>query len=308
MNALNIGDYPSGSQPSVSPMLRIRPVYLPVKSTSVLSPKGYWWTWVERWHQARRHAQGVAELSYALLAAWDALLTLPWRAWSFTSAYRVSQVIIRLWCIHLLPICQAMGLGALTILWFMRGRKVPMCPTEIWWANLTSGEYLLCGLAGAWVLVWPVVIPMILLTVANYLFLTIVFMRKREGVPASIWHRSDAGIPKIACFYNTMAAGMVFLDCFCWVSLLMAPYGFVVEVLAYIDVAIWGNRFQYVTASKAVAKAGIPNYGALGTAGESLALTKAKGNDESSTMLASSGTEDSSSSPPRSEDGRAEHV
>jgi len=316
MNALNMGDYPKGSQPSISPMLRIRPVYLPVKSTSVLSSKGYWWTWVERWHQARRHAQGVAEMSYALLAAWDAFFTLPWQAWSFSSFYRICQVLLRLWCIHLLPICQATGLGALTILWFARGRNVPMCPTEIWWADLTTGEYLLCGLAGAWVLVWPVVIPMLLVTVANYLFLTIVFMRDRQdeqeekaqGPQESIWHRQDAGIPKIGCFYNTVAAGMVFLDCFCWVSILMVPYGFVVEVLAYIEVAIRGNRFQYVTASKAVAKAGNSKYGALGKADFAPAPLKSGGEEDASTLPASADEDSSSLSPARSDDGSAEPV
>lgn len=319
MNKLNMGEYPTGSQPSVSPMLRMRPVYLPVKSTSVLSTKGYWWTWVERWHQARRHAQGVAELSYALLAAWDALFTLPWQAWSFSWFYRIGQVVLRLWCIHLLPICQATGLGALTILWLARGRNVPMCPTEIWWADLTTGEYLLCGLAGAWVLVWPVVIPMLLVTIANYLFLTIVFMRDREDdqednaqrPKESIWHRQDAGIPKIGGLYNTVAAGMVFLDCFCWVSILMVPYGFVVEVLAYIEVAIRGNRFQYVTASKAVvAKAGLAQYGAFGRADGPPIIQQAGGDEDTSTLPASTRADDDSSnlSPSRSDDDSAENA
>lgn len=274
MNALNMGDLPNGSHACLSPYLRIRPVYLPVKSTSVLSPKGYWWTWVERWHQARRHAQGVAELSYALLAFWDALLTLPWAVWSFAFFAKTFQVLVRLWCIHLLPICQALGLGTLTVLWLYRGRQVPMCPTEIWLADLTTPEYLLCGLAGAWVLVWPVVIPMLLVTIANYLFLTIVFMRTEDEEAelddpnTSIWHRQDARIPKVCGYwYKTVAGYLVFFDCFLFMSLLMVPYGFLVEVLAYIDVAIRGNRFEYVTASKAVVKVG--GYSSYGSTGRS---------------------------------------
>ncbi|CAE6969463.1 PUT1 [Symbiodinium sp. CCMP2592] len=42
----------------------LRPIFLPVKSTSVVSDKGVWQTWIDRWFQAKRHAQGVAELSF----------------------------------------------------------------------------------------------------------------------------------------------------------------------------------------------------------------------------------------------------
>merc|ERR1719487_252177 len=56
------------------PQLKVKPIYLPVKSTSVAAGS-YWRTCVDRWWQAKRHAQGASELSYVLLAAFDAMLT-----------------------------------------------------------------------------------------------------------------------------------------------------------------------------------------------------------------------------------------
>ncbi|CAK0860937.1 unnamed protein product [Prorocentrum cordatum] len=59
------------------PALRLRPLMLPVKATMVVSEQGVLQTWRDRWTQARRHAQGVAELSFALLATWDTARWLP---------------------------------------------------------------------------------------------------------------------------------------------------------------------------------------------------------------------------------------
>lgn len=51
----------------VEPQLEVQAVYLPAVSYLVESPDGYWASLVARFHQARRHSQGVVELGYVLL-------------------------------------------------------------------------------------------------------------------------------------------------------------------------------------------------------------------------------------------------
>jgi len=235
------------------PKLRMRPIYLPVKATSV-SSQSYWQSWIDRWHQAKRHSQGVAELSYALLASYHAVCSLPWEMQTFSLYLQFFSVVFRVWCVHLLPMCQALGLGSLTALWLFHERSVPMCPTEIWWADLTTMEYLLCGFAGAWVLVWPVVIPFLLVIVANCLFLNLIFLRPRDKHLSSakwtIWHAIDGGVPGNYGTQRFFAILMVLCDCIFSLSLIMIPYGFVAEIVAYFEVAFFGNNVEYKTAPK----------------------------------------------------------
>jgi len=129
-----------------------------------------------------------------------------------------------------------------------------MCPTEIWWADLTTMEYLLCGFAGAWVLVWPVVIPFLLVIVANCLFLNLIFLRPRDKHLSSakwtIWHAIDGGVPGNYGTQRFFAIVMVLFDCIFSLSLIMIPYGFVAEIVAYFEVAFFGNNVEYKTAPK----------------------------------------------------------
>jgi hypothetical protein len=238
------------------PKLRMRPIYLPVKATSVSSPS-YWQSWIDRWHQAKRHSQGVAELSYALLASYHAVCSLPWEMQTLSLYLQFFSVVLRVWCVHLLPMCQALGLGSLTAVWLYHGRSVPMCPTEIWWADLTTMEYLLCGFSGAWVLVWPVVIPFLLVIIANCLFLNLIFLRHRDKHLSSakwtIWHTIDGGVPGTNGVQRFCAVIMVICDCVFSLSLIMIPYGFVAEIVAYFEVALNGNKVEYKTAPKLIA-------------------------------------------------------
>lgn len=236
-------------------LVKIRPIFLPVKSTSV-ETKGSWKAWIDRWDQAKRHAQGVAELSYALLATYDAWRTCLWprRMLSWDLFRRLSQVLLRIFCMHILPICQTICLGTLTIKWLWHGRSLAMCPDRLWFfgnANnlFTEERYLLCGFAGAWVLTWPVVVPWALIMVSNFLIIYKSFIRpsnlNRYG---SIWHSDDGKVPrKNSCL---RVLGLLMFDCLFGMTWILVPYGFLVELVAYFNVLIYGNRFSYVCAPK----------------------------------------------------------
>ncbi|CAK0828825.1 unnamed protein product [Prorocentrum cordatum] len=104
-----------GKQPRrAQPCLRLRPVMVPVKSTSVLSADGCWATWRERWSQATRHCQGVAEVSYSLLVAWDMFHTLPWNCYSAHVVVTIIKVLTGPILMHLVPVCQAIAMTVMT--------------------------------------------------------------------------------------------------------------------------------------------------------------------------------------------------
>merc|ERR1719282_2321158 len=160
------------------PTLEVRPVFLPVKSTSVMCDD-YWQSWVERWHQAKRHMQGVSELSYALMASWDFLSSLPLRKHSLRLYIAMFRAVVRPFVLHLLPTIQGVALGVLTLYWITHHRRVPKC-AESMYLTVTNKELAICVLAGAWSQVWPVLIPLAFVICANYLYVVVAFMRPYE--------------------------------------------------------------------------------------------------------------------------------
>mmetsp|Transcript_128280 Transcript_128280/g.371346 ORF Transcript_128280/g.371346 Transcript_128280/m.371346 type:complete len:610 (+) Transcript_128280:82-1911(+) len=247
----------SGCQPA----LRVRPVMLPVKSTSVISPDGYLQTWVERWHQAKRHCQGVAEVSYSLLAAWDMLCSLPLSAYNLPFLLHLGKVLAKPIFMHIVPIAQAVALGVLTCYWILHHRSVPMCPDRIWMAS-SDGETLLCGLAGAWALTWPVLIPFMLLAIANYRFMTSSFLEPKDGSRRSIWHTADGGVEETFGSKTLTLMSLILFDSAVLMGPMMVPYGLLAEVIGCWNVLVRGNHFNYVTAAKMTSATG-PSYGTM---------------------------------------------
>jgi len=272
-----------GKQPRrAQPCLRLRPVMVPVKSTSVLSADGCWATWRERWSQATRHCQGVAEVSYSLLVAWDMFHTLPWNCYSAHVVVTIIKVLTGPILMHLVPVCQAIAMTVLTVYWLANHRAVPECPDRIWMAS-ADGQTLLCGLAGAWALTWPVAIPFSLCAVANFLFIRAAFMLPKKTKTrhwSSLWVQSDACIaPELAGVRVGETAaliGLIIVDCL-FMPLVMAVYGFLAEIVGCWNVMVRGNQFTYVSAAKLTAApaGGLQGYGATaqaeGTIGQGVA-------------------------------------
>mmetsp|Transcript_106120 Transcript_106120/g.300067 ORF Transcript_106120/g.300067 Transcript_106120/m.300067 type:complete len:643 (+) Transcript_106120:96-2024(+) len=243
----------------VRPALRVRSVMLPVKSTSVVHPDGWWASWLARWQQATRHCQGVAEVSYALLATWDLLCTLPLRVYNLHFVMQLFKLLFRPIFMHIVPIAQAFALGVLTLYWLLHNRSIPQCPDRIWMAS-SDGETLLCGLAGAWVLTWPILIPFVLMALSNYLFIRVSFMKPnrtfqdglgKSGKPMSLWHACDAGVPTTWGSRALTLILLIVLDCLVLMGPLMVPYGLLAEVIGCWNVLFFGNHITYVTATKA---------------------------------------------------------
>mmetsp|Transcript_93622 Transcript_93622/g.190577 ORF Transcript_93622/g.190577 Transcript_93622/m.190577 type:complete len:633 (+) Transcript_93622:3-1901(+) len=254
----------------ITSALSVRPVFLPVKSTSVASPPGEiqagaWIDvqgWLDRWQQARRHSQGVSEFSYALLATWDLLCSMPRNMIGLQLIFKVLRADLRLFCMHMLPILQSIGLGILTLNWLIKGRHIPYCPDHVALIDAT-GPTFLCGMAGAWVLVWPMLVPMFLFVIANYMFLLVTFVRPSETArQTTIWHGETGEIPSW-CGHKRLALALkVTFDIFVPMVAVAIPFSFIPEVIAYFHVCFVGNRIKYVTAAKGITA---PNYGSTAT-------------------------------------------
>jgi len=245
------------------PALSMRAVMLPSKSTSVNSDKGYWATWGERWEQQKRHSQGVAEFSYMLLCIWDLLATMPLKAYTSRHMLEMLSLVRRAFLTHVLPPCQCLALGALTLYWLLHGEQIPMCPDRLILFDHRPPGTLLCGLAGAWVLVWPVVVPSVLMAVANILFIYVSFIQpgRKNG---SIWASSSGQVPSCcpSCFNSQLITTLlsVIFDMVVLFAPIMGLYGIPSLLIAYWNVMVRGNRFKYVTATKAAS-----GYGSLET-------------------------------------------
>lgn len=256
----NTGDSTLGQ--GCRPQLRVRPVMLPAKSTSVVSAEGYWQSCVERWHQATRHCQGVSELSYSVLVLWDMLATLPFSMYNLHFITMVVKVMFRPFMTHIIPNCQGIALGALTVYWVVHHRSVPNCPDRIWMAS-SDGETLLCGLAGAWALTWPVVVPLFLVSAANLHFIWYCFLAPATTGKNTVWHGSDGGVvPTLGSKVLTVLLTII-VDNTLFLAPVMFPYGLLAEFVGCWNVLRRGNHFNYVTAAKAISACSGSSYGTM---------------------------------------------
>merc|ERR1719198_2353468 len=108
-------------------------------------------------------------------------------------------------------------------------------------------------------MVWPVVIPVGLLIITNYLFVISSFVKPKEDQQKSkkqmtVWHGEDGGCPELYPELGLKVRMYVFvlvaIDCAVCLVALSVPYAFIPEVIAYFNTCFCGNRIVYVTAAK----------------------------------------------------------
>jgi len=240
-------------QNGIFPKVRVRAIMLPAKSTSVASAN-YWQSWKDRWDQAYRHTMGVGEVSYSILACWDLLCTLPLGCWNMQLLIRLAKLVARPICSHILPLLQGIPFALFTLYWLIVGERIQGCPNQIWLASSDSAT-LLCGLAGAWALTWPIIVPFALMILASYLHLVVGFIQPADKSD-KLWNKEDGQIPKTFGYQRLTLMPLLLFDVAICLGPVMAVYGVVAELLAAKNVALYGNRFTYVTAVKFIEKTG----------------------------------------------------
>jgi len=240
-----------GGCTGVNPPLQVRPVMLPVKTTSVAA-ESCLKSWKSRFNQAQRHTQGVAELSYILLGIWDLFRTLPRSAYTFTLFSKLCRVALVPLAINMLSICQAIPFAAMAVYWLLNNREMPNCPNEIW-LQLDRPQFYLCVLAGGWNLVVPMIIPMVLLVAASYSMISVFFLLPREsGKSDTLWRREDGDIPPVGGSKRLSLFGLILIDVLFLTPAVMPIYGLIPNARSYWNVMVRGNQFKFVSAAKGV--------------------------------------------------------
>jgi hypothetical protein len=98
-----------GAAPVV-PKVQLSPIYLPAVSYLVESSEGYWASFVARFQQARRHCQGIAEVSYIFLQYFHLVAAVGLRRLPMLTHLKVLGIAWRLSTVHIINTVQAMSL------------------------------------------------------------------------------------------------------------------------------------------------------------------------------------------------------
>lgn len=244
------------------PNLRVRPVMLPTKATSIIE-ENYWQSWKARWAQAVRHCMGVAEIPYTMMVFWYMAGALPRKCYNMKFIWQNFVVFSRLWIMQLVPIWHFIAITKLTVYWLFHSRHLPQCPDRIW--AVTNERFLLCGMAGAWALTWPVIIPFFLCALSSFCFIMVVFERPKEKAEqrvqehkdpyVKVWYAADSETPP-TCGSKALTVLMrISFDFVFLISPIMIVYGVFAMIVACWNVARSGNQIKYVSAAKALSMA-----------------------------------------------------
>jgi len=102
---------------AIVPRVRLRPVFLPATSFLIESSDGWLSSVRARFQQARRHSQGVAELSYLLLQYARLLQAVGPRALAWATHRQFLMLIAKLLEAHIVSVAQGVGtVAALALL------------------------------------------------------------------------------------------------------------------------------------------------------------------------------------------------
>mmetsp|Transcript_23459 Transcript_23459/g.54703 ORF Transcript_23459/g.54703 Transcript_23459/m.54703 type:complete len:759 (+) Transcript_23459:62-2338(+) len=94
----------------IEPKVSLRAVYLPAEGYLVESSNGYFESCYARFVQARRHAQGMAELGYALLQYLRLLRSVGGRAFSLVCHFKIWGIFLKMITVHIVNTVQAFAL------------------------------------------------------------------------------------------------------------------------------------------------------------------------------------------------------
>lgn len=241
----------SACSPPRQSTLTVRPVMLPVKSLSLQCAgepsecKGWCKGWLERFHQARRHQHGIAEMSYSVLCVYEFLKKYPCKA-----TWQLVTVLILPFNCYILPNIQTIALLMISIFWVYKGGEIPVCSSQ----SLTHVMQLVCGAAGAWTLIWPICIPFVLMGLANICLILTFFVQPAvheaaRGTSRAWFVESGVGSAKGCWCPKCVIIGLVIVDLLFGLPL-VAVYGFLPGIAACFSICLTGNRFLAKKAPK----------------------------------------------------------
>jgi hypothetical protein len=245
--------------------LKVRPVFLPVKSALPASSVGMWKACSTQWQQARHRCHGISECCYSVLATLDFSLATPINQFSMRMLLRMLKVSFLPLLMHMVPMWQMSALLLLVARWFAHGRSLNHC--NIGDQHLGAGNRVLCDLVGLDFWMSFVAVPMVLFMLADFIVVLVVFLRpieKRLTKPGqwTIWDAEDGNIPKSAAgnsydlrclLYLVLVDGLLMTP-------LLLPFSFAARLLSYWNLCR-GNDIKYTSKPK------LSSYGTLSAFG-----------------------------------------
>mmetsp|Transcript_41217 Transcript_41217/g.123181 ORF Transcript_41217/g.123181 Transcript_41217/m.123181 type:complete len:719 (-) Transcript_41217:275-2431(-) len=122
-----------GTLPAIEPQVQIEPIFLPAVSYLVESSEGYWPSVWARFHQARRHMQGVVEFGYILLQYMKLIKEVGMGGLPKTTHWTILKMVLK---IHIVQIqtsvqCWATAMGVLA-------KVIPAIAAWVWAGGLVD--------------------------------------------------------------------------------------------------------------------------------------------------------------------------
>mmetsp|Transcript_112337 Transcript_112337/g.317493 ORF Transcript_112337/g.317493 Transcript_112337/m.317493 type:complete len:650 (-) Transcript_112337:342-2291(-) len=250
------------------PRVRLQPVFLPLKSYLVESSEGsttlkdYWASVKARFVQARRHMQGITELSYVLLQWVETLRHHGVRKVPLRVHFGVLRILWAMLCVHNLPFCHILAVILANVVYTKRAFGGVLWSSGAVSSTLVSPIHACVVLENRWFehstcIVFksmPIVfaIPTMLLILGSFV-VVVNFVRRPsiEQVRVGVWQAERGGVPATSLLLRApvllvqTALENVLLS---WIVILF--FGFVPELMAVWHLARVGTEFAYVTADK----------------------------------------------------------
>ncbi|CAK0874950.1 unnamed protein product, partial [Prorocentrum cordatum] len=247
----------------IEPKVRLCPVWLPAEGYLVESSEGYWESCVARFQQARRHAQGVAELGYATLQYVRLLAAVGPRRLSARAHLQIWSILLKMSTVHIFNTLQAfvmtlniaMAVPAVVGRVLVHGLAVFASPWLLFGFDSASSTALsqkLCLAAHG-----P--LPLVGVLSAVTLFLAVKDVIEGRYIPKTP-HRGSGGgkeppppaagggrMSTLECV--TLAAKMQH-DMLALSEPTILLYGMVPEILAAWSLLRKGSDFEYIVAAK----------------------------------------------------------
>jgi hypothetical protein len=287
------GEYDmGGAEPGVSSKVRLSPVFLPAISYLVESSDGWFASCFARFQQARRHSQGVAELSYVLLQYAQLILHVGFLQLPFRTHWNINAIAWKMITVHLINTVQAFSLVVTTAVVVCRlaynvlqngGGSVSMLLSEVISMNphgvlaFFLGAQSAEGTDKSALMATLSCVPVLGIAVTITMFVVIKDLMEgkytqvaavadsQDGTTTQVPADADskklvdcggAGCVgtdgKLGAWQSFILVGFINIDMWTLAEQTIVVFGLIPEVMAAWSLMWHGHRFEYIVAAKPV--------------------------------------------------------
>jgi len=253
--------FSSGS--TAAPQVELRPVYLPAISYLVESSDGWLASVHARFQQARRHSQGIAELSYVLLQYVHLLRETGWKLPLRTHA-SILGIAAKMGTVHIVNQVQALALVIASVMlipgavsWVCNGGLAALLSvassvgyTQAIWAALGG----LGGLLKYLLAIFGPIPPMgLLMTMTTTLVVMDVLEGRLSQTPAERRSQKKSEAAESSWRSRAELFFKIQNDYFSMAHFTLLAYGLLPVSLAAWSLLRRGHKFEYIVAAKPTA-------------------------------------------------------